>query len=66
VTAGPGRERYLMPWEAAEILLVAPKTLSSWARAGKVPYVRTLGGHRKYKESDIHALARAMREQSIT
>jgi excisionase family DNA binding protein len=47
---------YLMPNEAAAILQVSMKTVNRWAREGKLPYHRTLGGHRRYKEDDIRKL----------
>jgi excisionase family DNA binding protein len=43
----------LTPGEVAEMFRVNPKTVTRWARAGKVPAVRTLGGHRRYRASDI-------------
>lgn len=49
-------DRLLQPWEAAQILGVDPKTLSRWAKLGKVPATRTLGGHRRYRESVIRDL----------
>jgi hypothetical protein len=30
--------------------------VTRWAQAGKVPSIRTLGGHRRYRESDIRSL----------
>jgi len=35
---------------------VDPKTVTRWARAGKVSSIRTLGGHRRYRESEVQAL----------
>ena len=52
----PSRSGYLRTSEAADILHVSPKTLSRWAKEGKLPYVRTLGGHRRYPEDEIRAL----------
>jgi excisionase family DNA binding protein len=48
---------YLLGSEAAAILHVSPKTVSRWAAEGKLPHQKTLGGHRRYLESDILALA---------
>jgi excisionase family DNA binding protein len=48
--------RLIPPGKAAEILGVDPKTLTRWAQGGRVPSVRTLGGHRRYYESTIRAL----------
>ena len=39
---------YLRTAEVAEILYVSPKTVSRWAKEGKLPFLKTLGGHRRY------------------
>jgi len=49
-------ERLLTPAEVASIFRVDPKTVSRWARSGKLNALRTLGGHRRYPESEIWAL----------
>ncbi len=49
-------ERYLRGAEVAELLQVSPKTVARWAKDGKLPYLRTLGGHRRYPEPSIRAL----------
>ncbi|WP_147066024.1 BldC family transcriptional regulator [Terrabacter aerolatus] len=49
-------ERLLTPAEVATIFRVDPKTVSRWARSGKLHALRTLGGHRRYPESEIWAL----------
>jgi excisionase family DNA binding protein len=56
VTPASYRERYLRSAEAAEILSVSSRTIARWAREGKLPCVRTLGNHRRFKESDIRDL----------
>lgn len=45
-----------LPSEVAELFRVDPKTVTQWARKGKLPCVRTLGGHRRYRAADIEAL----------
>jgi excisionase family DNA binding protein len=47
---------YLRAAEVAELLHVTPKTVSRWAHEGKLPCLRTLGGHRRYPEREIRAL----------
>jgi excisionase family DNA binding protein len=42
--------------EVATIFQVDPKTVTRWAKAGKLTSIRTLGGHRRYKESEVWAL----------
>ncbi len=49
-------ERLLTPREVAAMFRVDPKTVTRWAQAGKLQYVRTLGGHRRYRASDVEAL----------
>ena len=43
--------------EAADILHVSPKTVSRWAKEGKLPFLKTLGGHRRYPAAEIRQLA---------
>ena len=43
--------RYLRAAEVADILYVSPKTVSRWAKEGKLPFMKTLGGHRRYPEA---------------
>ena len=35
---------------------VDPKTVTRWAKAGKLTSIRTLGGHRRYREAEVRAL----------
>ena len=43
----------LTPAEVADMFRVNPKTVTRWARAGKITAVRTLGGHRRYRADEI-------------
>jgi excisionase family DNA binding protein len=47
---------YLTSGQAGAILAVSAKTVNRYAREGKLPYSRTLGGHRRYNEAEIRAL----------
>lgn len=49
-------EPLLTPAEVARKYSVDPKTISRWAKAGKLSAIRTLGGHRRYRERQIAAL----------
>jgi excisionase family DNA binding protein len=63
---GKGRienPRYLRTAGVAEILHVSPETVCRWAKEGKLPYLRTLGGHRRYPEAEIRQLANQLREE---
>jgi excisionase family DNA binding protein len=46
----------LTPAEVAALFRVDPKTVTRWAKAGKLTSIRTLGGHRRYHEAEVHAL----------
>jgi excisionase family DNA binding protein len=48
-------EELLTPAEVAAMFRVNPKTVTRWARAGKISAIRTLGGHRRFKASEIRA-----------
>lgn len=49
-------ETLLTPAEVAAMFRVDPKTVTRWAKAGKVSSIRTLGGHRRYPESEVRNL----------
>jgi excisionase family DNA binding protein len=46
-------ETLLTPSEVAAMFRVNPKTVTRWARAGKISAIRTLGGHRRFRDSEI-------------
>ena len=46
----------LTPGEVATMFRVDPKTVTRWANAGKITSVRTLGGHRRFVESEVRGL----------
>lgn len=46
----------LTPAEVAELFRVDPKTVTRWARAGRISAIRTPGGHRRYSAEEIRAL----------
>ncbi len=49
-------ERLLTPAEVAALFRVDPKTVTRWAKAGKLSSIRTLGGHRRYRETEVRRL----------
>ena len=55
-SAGSAQENLLTPSEVATLFRVDPKTVTRWAKAGKLTSIRTLGGHRRYKESEVRQL----------
>ncbi|WP_242904430.1 BldC family transcriptional regulator [Actinomadura terrae] len=46
----------LTPAEVAAMFRVDAKTVTRWAQQDKIPYVWTLGGHRRYPEKEVRAL----------
>jgi len=53
-------DRLLTPSEVAQMFRVNPKTVTRWARAGKLTAIRTLGGHRRFRASEIERCLREM------
>jgi excisionase family DNA binding protein len=49
-------EKLLTPAEVAALFRVDPKTVTRWAKAGKLTSIRTLGGHRRYWENEVRGL----------
>jgi excisionase family DNA binding protein len=64
--AAPDLPRYLRTAEVAAILHVSPKTVSRWAKEGKLPFLKTLGGHRRYPAAEIRQLIDELRVQPTT
>ena len=60
------QEILLTPSEVAALFRVDPKTVTRWAKAGKLTSIRTLGGHRRYKESEVSALLKSIPGNSST
>lgn len=53
---GADIEQLLTPSEVAALFRVDPKTVTRWAKAGKLTSIRTLGGHRRYRATEVQAL----------
>lgn len=47
----------MTPAQVAQRFAVDPKTVTRWARTGKLPSIKTLGGHRRFRASVVDALA---------
>lgn len=56
-------EPLLTPAEVAALFRVDPKTVTRWAKAGKISSIRTLGGHRRYRESEVRSLLSGIPQQ---
>jgi len=46
----------LRPGEVADMFRVDPKTVTRWANDGKLSAIRTLGGHRRFREEEVNEL----------
>jgi predicted site-specific integrase-resolvase len=57
----PEAEPLLTPAEVATMFRVDPKTVTRWA--GKLTSIRTLGGHRRYRETEVRALLAGIPQQ---
>ena len=49
-------EQLLTPGEVALMFRVNPKTVTRWASAGRIGSIRTPGGHRRFRESEVRGL----------
>jgi excisionase family DNA binding protein len=46
----------LTPGEVAALFGVDPRTVTRWAKAGHITFIRTPGGHRRYRWSQLEAI----------
>jgi excisionase family DNA binding protein len=59
----PQADALLTPAEVAALFRVNPKTVTRWARAGKITAIRTLGGHRRFRASEIRRCLEQMEHE---
>lgn len=59
-------DNLLTPSEVASLFRVDPKTVTRWAKAGKISSIRTLGGHRRYRETEVRELLSGLPQQRPT
>ena len=52
----------LTPREVADLFRVDPKTVQRWARSGKLPAVRTLGGQLRFREDEVRQVLGALQQ----
>jgi excisionase family DNA binding protein len=55
-------DRLLTPAEVAEMFRVNPKTVTRWARTGRLQAIKTIGGHRRYRLSEVRKAVEAANE----
>ena len=59
---GSADDRLLTPSEVAEMFRVNPKTVTRWARTGRLRAIKTIGGHRRYRLSEVRKAVEAANE----
>lgn len=52
----PEASELLTPAEVAVLFRVNPKTVTRWARNGRLTAIKTLGGHRRFRRSEVERL----------
>jgi excisionase family DNA binding protein len=53
ILAAEAADPLLFPAEVAILFRVDPKTVTRWTHQGKLPFIRTIGGHRRYRTSVV-------------
>ena len=59
-------ERLPTPGEVAAMFRVDPKTVTRWASAGRIGSIRTPGGHRRFRESEVRSLLADLTSEATT
>lgn len=59
-------DRLLTPGEVAALFRVDPKTVTRWASAGRIGSIRTPGGHRRFRETEVMSLLAALTTPAAT
>ncbi len=63
--ASAGVEHLLTPGEVASLFRVDPKTVTRWASAGRIGSIRTPGGHRRFRESEVRRMLAALTSEAL-
>ncbi len=58
-------DEYATPAEVAAVFRVDAKTVTRWAKAGRIASIRTLGGHRRYSVADVRRLVQQGRQEQV-
>jgi excisionase family DNA binding protein len=59
----PDAEAFLHTSHVADLLHISPKAIARWAKDRRLPYQRTVGGHRRDPEQAIHQLAASLAQE---
>jgi excisionase family DNA binding protein len=62
----PDPNEYLRTADVARALHVSPKTVARYAQEGKLSYVRTLGGHRRYPAGPVAEMVARLQANGLT
>lgn len=54
------KRHFLSRADVARLLEVSPNTITRWAREGRLPFVLTLGGRRRYVRDDVEKLVKVL------
>ena len=63
-TQTSNNERLLTPGEVATLFRVDPKTVTRWASAGRIGSIRTPGGHRRFRESEVRTMLASLTSEA--
>ena len=58
-------EPLLTPAEVAALFRVDPKTVTRWASAGRIGSIRTPGGHRRFRESEVRSMLASLTSEAL-
>ncbi|MFQ6326394.1 BldC family transcriptional regulator [Nocardia sp. CWNU-33] len=61
-----GQDTLLTPGQVAAMFHVDPKTVTRWAHAGRLGSLRTPGGHRRFRESEVLQLLRSLTTEATS
>lgn len=64
-TADRSKDSLLTPAEVAAMFRVNRKTVTRWARAGKISAIRTPGGHHRFWASDVRRYMAEMKDAGV-
>lgn len=53
----PAQQQWMTPGEVAAVFRVDPKTVTRWGADGRIPSMKTPGGHRRFRRDVIERLA---------
>ena len=60
-----GADHLLTPGEVASLFRVDPKTVTRWASAGRIGSIRTPGGHRRFRESEVRTMLASLTSEAV-